>query len=78
MSYWIDFDMIMSEIGLHRSNVQRRILEYKEKENPTDWDKLECKEAVGKEIILMCLQSWCEDFKFTTEEIKAFEKVEKK
>lgn len=67
MSYWIDFNMIMSEIGLHRSNAQRRILEYKKKENPTDWDKLECKEAVGKETILMCLQNWCEDFKFSTD-----------
>lgn len=73
MSDWIDFNMLMDEIGLHRSNAQRRILSYRENENPTEWDKLECKEAVGEETILMCLQNWCNDFKFSTEELKAMD-----
>lgn len=71
MSYWIDFDMLMSEIGLHRSNAQRRIQEYKKIKNPTEWDKLEFKESVGEETILMCLQGWCEDFKFSTKDLKS-------
>lgn len=70
MSDWIDFNMLMDEIGLHRSNAQRRILSYREIENPTEWDKLECKEAVGEETILMCLQNWCNDFKFSIDELK--------
>lgn len=70
MSYWIDFNMLMDEIGLHRSNAQRRVLAYMEIENPTEWDKLECKEAVGEETILMCLQNWCNDFKFSIDDLK--------
>ena len=62
--------MLMDEIGLHRSNAQRRVLAYMEIENPTEWDKLECKEAVGEETILMCLQNWCNDFKFSIDDLK--------
>ena len=78
MSNWIDFDMLMSEISLHRSNAQRRVLAYREKENPTEWDKLECKEAVGEETILMCLEGWCNDFKFSTEELMELDEFKKK
>lgn len=77
MSYWVDFNMLMSEIQFHRSNVQRRIKAYKEIENPTEWEKLECKENVGKEEILMCLQAWCNGFKFSIEEMKELEDVKK-
>ena len=70
MSNWIDFDMLMLEIGHHLSNAHRCVLAYKEIKNPTEWDKLECKEAVGKECILTCLQTWCNDFKFSDEEVK--------
>ena len=66
----------MDEIGLHRSNTQRRIVYYKGKGDLTEWEKLDYKEAVGMEIVLMCLQNWCEDFKFTTEEVKSFEKID--
>lgn len=77
MSYWIDFNMLMSEIGLHRGNAQRRVKAYKEIENPTEWDKLECKEAVGEETILMCLQRWCDDFKFSIEDMKKMDDIKK-
>ena len=36
MGNWIDFDMIMS----HRSNAHRCIKNYKEKENPADFEKI--------------------------------------
>lgn len=65
MSYWIDFNMLMDEIGLHRYNAQQRILAYKEKEKPwktspsefTHWDfvgRLLYENEVGAEQILMC------------------------
>lgn len=70
MNNWIDFDMMMSEIKYHRNNAQRRILEFKKIENPTELDKIKCKEAVGEESVLMCLQAWCNDFKFSSDEVK--------
>lgn len=85
MSYWVDYNMLMSEIALHRSNAQRRILDYKENNKPSlktsvsaytqrDFiDRLLYENEVGKEIILMCLERWCKDFKFSTEEVKAME-----
>ena len=84
MGNWIDFDMLMAEIGLHRNNAQREILHYKEnnkpmKTSPSEYtqhefvDRLLYENEVGKEIILMCLQNWCNDFKFSTEELKEFD-----
>lgn len=84
MGNWIDFDMLMSEIDLWRSNTQREILYYKEnnkpmKTSPSEYtqhefvDRLLYENEVGKEIILMCLQNWCNDFKFSTEELKQME-----
>lgn len=84
MSNWINFDMLMDEIGLHRSNAQREILAYKEnnkpmKTSPSEYtqhefvDRLLYENEVGQEIILMCLESWCKDFKFSTEELKQME-----
>ena len=70
MNNWIDYDILISEIVFHRRNAQRRVLEYKKIENPTEWDKLKCKEAVGEETVLMCLQAWCNDFKFSSDEVK--------
>lgn len=91
MSNWIDFDMLMSEIGLWRDNAQRGILYYKEnnkpmKTSPSEYtqhefvDRLLYENEVGKEIILMCLENWCNDFKFSTDELKEFDefKNEKK
>lgn len=88
MSNWIDYDMLMSEIRLHRGNAQRRILAYKEKEVP--WktglseftqrdfiDRLLYENEVGAEQILMVLEGWCNDFKFSTEELKEFDEFKK-
>ena len=73
MSNWIDFDMLMMELDLHRHNAARIVKAYKEIENPTDWDKLECKEAVGRVVVSECIMAWCNDFKFSTEELKEME-----
>ncbi len=81
MSHWINFDLLMAEIGLHRSNAQREILNYKNENKPfptspseyTSRDfvhRLLYENEVGKEIILMCLEVWCNDFKFSSEEVK--------
>ena len=81
MGYWIDFEMLMSEIRLHRRNAQRRILGYKESNSPMPTSpgeytvhgftrRLQYENEVGAEIVLECIQKWCEDFKFSTEELK--------
>ena len=81
MSNWIDFDMLMSEIGLHRNNAQRRILHYRDRHTPPPTcpnlytthdfiDRFLYENEVGAEHILMCLQRWVEDFKFSDEEVK--------
>lgn len=81
--------MIMMEIGLHRSNAQREISAYKEENHPIpthpgDYTsrgfskRLLYENKVGEETILMCLQRWCEDFKFSSEEVKGFIEKENK
>jgi hypothetical protein len=69
MSNWIDFDMLMSELDLYRNNAARIVKAYKEINNPTDWDKLECKEAVGRVVVSECIMTWCKDFKFSSNEV---------
>jgi hypothetical protein len=76
-SEWIDYNMIISEIHLHRSNAQRQIKEYREiaKEKgllPAEYGLYN--EEVGKEAALMCLERWCMDFKFSLSEIEEMEK----
>lgn len=79
MSQWIDYKMIIAEIGLHRDNAQRIIKSYKEQGKPfidknstrkEVLERLEFEEAVGTEKILMVLENWCKDFKFSLDEIK--------
>lgn len=77
MHYWIDYEMLLGEIRLHRNNAQRRVKAYREIENPTEFDKLQCREAVGEETVLMCLQAWINDFKFSIQEMKEFDDVKK-
>lgn len=69
MSNWIDFDMLMMELDLHRDNAARIVKAYKDIENPTEWDKLECKEAVGRVVVSECIMAWCKDFKFSSDEV---------
>lgn len=72
MSNWIDFDMLMLELEHRRNNAERVIKAYKEINNPTDWENLVCKEAVGRVVALECIMAWCKDFKFSSDEIKNF------
>ena len=69
MSNWIDFDMLMMELDLHRHNAARIVKAYEKINNPTDWDKLECKEAVGRVVVSECIMAWCKDFKFSSDEV---------
>lgn len=79
MSNWIDFGMLMQELDLHRNNAARIVKAYKKIENPTEWDKLECKEAVGKVVVSESIMAWCKDFKFSSDEVKdIIEKEEQK
>lgn len=84
MGNWIDYDMIISEIRAHRSNAQREISEYKKENHPLPTHpseytsrefvkRLLYENEVGKETALMCLEVWCNDFKFSTDEIKQFD-----
>lgn len=84
MSQWIDYDLLKMEIGLHRSNAQREIVNYKEKNesfltSPKEYtrqafiDRLLYENEVGTEITLSCLERWCDDFKFSGEEVTEIE-----
>ena len=55
-SEWIDYNMIISEIHLHRSNAQRKIKEYREIEKERGLSPAEYglyNGEIGKEIALM-------------------------
>lgn len=79
MSNWIDFGILMQELDLHRNNAARIVKAYNEIENPTEWDKLECKEAVGRVVVSESIMAWCKDFKFSSDEVKdIIEKEEQK
>ena len=76
MSEWLDYNMIIDEIGLHKSNIQRRINEYREaknKRNLREWEVIDYNRDVGEYTILLCLEQWCNDFKFSTEDLKKFD-----
>ena len=82
MSYWIDYEMLKAEINLHRNNAQRIIKSYKEQgksfpnSNSSRKDILDCleyQEAIGNEVALAVLEGWCDDFKFSTEDVKKME-----
>lgn len=87
MSCWIDFDMLIAEIGLHRDNAQRIIKSYKEQKKPfldshstrkEILDRLEYQEAIGRETILAVLEGWCKDFKFSSIEVVEMENEKEK
>lgn len=80
MSDWIDYNMIISEIGMHRGNAQTRIREYRELEKQRrlrEGETIDYAKCVGEEVILMCLQQWCNDFRFSTDELKEFEEFKR-
>ena len=71
---WLDYGLMMSEIGLHRYNAIHRIKEHKEKFNPQAVPDLyhvaEYYKAVGVELACCCLQAYGNDFIFTQDEVK--------
>ena len=71
---WLDYGLIMSEIGLHRYNAIHRIKEHKEEFDPLKIPDLyhvaEYYEAVGAEVTCCCLQAYGKDFMFTQDKVK--------
>lgn len=71
---WLDYGLMMSEIGLHRYNAIHRINEHKEQFNPQAVPDLyhvaEYYKAVGVELTCCCLQAYGKDFIFTQDEVK--------
>ena len=71
---WLDYGLMMSEIGLHRFNAIHRIKEHKEQFNPLAVPDLyhvaEYYKAVGAELTCCCLQAYGKDFTFTQDEVK--------
>ena len=71
---WLDYGLMMSEIGLHRYNAIHRIKEHKEQFNPQAVPDLyhvaEYYKAVGAELTCCCLQAYGKDFIFTQDEVK--------
>ena len=71
---WLDYGLMMSEIGLHRYNAIHRIKEHKEQFDPQAVPNLyhvaEYYKAVGAELTCCCLQAYGKDFIFTQDEVK--------
>lgn len=71
---WLDYGMMMSEIGLNRSIATRRIKEHKEQFDPQAVPDLyhvaEYYKAVGAEQTCCCLQVFAKDFMFTKDEVR--------
>ena len=71
---WLDYGLMMSEIGLHRYNAIDRIKVHKEQFNPQAVPDLyhvaEYYKAVGAEITCCCLQAYGKDFIFMQDEVK--------
>lgn len=71
---WLDYGLMVSEIGLHRYNAIHRIKEHKEHFDPLTIPNLyhvaEYYESVGIEKTCCCLQAYAKDFIFTQDEVK--------
>ena len=71
---WLDYGLMVSEIGLHRYNAIHRIKEHKEQFDhrsiPNLYHIAEYYESVGVENVCCCLQAYCKDFIFTQDEVK--------
>ena len=71
---WLDYGLMMSEIGLHRYNAIHRIKEHKEQFDPLTIPDLyhvaEYYESVGIEKTCCCLQRYCMDFRFDQEDVR--------
>ena len=71
---WLDYGLMMSEIGLYRYNAIHRIKEHKEEFDPLTIPNLyhvsEYYKAVGEEVVCCCLQRYCMDFRFDQEDVR--------
>jgi hypothetical protein len=71
---WLDYGLMIGEIGLHRYNAIHRIKEHKEQFDPLRIPDLyhvaEYYESVGMEKVCCCLQAYSKDFMFTQDEVK--------
>jgi len=71
---WLDYGLMMNEIGLHRYNAIHRIKEHKEQFNPLNVPDLyhvaEYYKSVGAELTCCCLQAYSKSFIFTQDEVK--------
>ena len=71
---WLDYGLMVSEIGLHRYNAIHRIKEHKEQFDPLTIPDLyhvaEYYESVGAEKTCCCLQRYCMDFRFDQEDVR--------
>lgn len=74
---WLDYGLMMSEIGLYRYNAIHRIRAIKDEAdgyarelNPHKWYVLsEYMKNVGMEVVLCCLQRYGMDFRFDKEDV---------
>ncbi len=71
---WLDYGLMMSEIGLYRYNAIHRIKAHKEEFDPNTIPNLyhvaEYYKAVGEEVVCCCLQRYCMDFRFDQEDVR--------
>jgi len=71
---WLDYGLMMSEIGLYRYNAINRIKAHKEEFDPLTIPNLyhvaEYYKAVGEEVVCCCLQRYCMDFRFDQEDVR--------
>ena len=79
---WLDYGLMMSEIGLHRYNAIDRIKEHRDQFDPCSIPDLhhvaEYYTSVGAEIVCCCLQAYAKDFIFTQDEVKEIIEKENK
>lgn len=81
---WIDQQMLNQEIELHLSNAATRIEALKneakkigQKMHSHELAVLsEYWECVGRTVALCCLEGWCKDFMFTSEDVEKIIKSE--
>lgn len=71
---WLLYDRLISEIEMYRSNAVWRIREHEKQFNMSDVPELfhvaEYYKNVGVEIVCSCLESYCKDSVFLTDEVK--------
>ena len=71
---WLDYGLMMSEIGLYRYNAIHRIKAHKEEFDPLTIPNLyhvaEYYKAVSEEVVCCCLQRYCMDFRFDQEDVR--------